>query len=159
MKTSKQLSLTALASLVLASSALAAVQGSITISGSVAGATAITVSAAAGSNNLDLSSSPVDLQVASVREINNTSNGYTVTLSSANAGQLKNGSSGLAYTAKYNNVAVNLTVLPTTVTNAAPSNNVVNVVKPLTISYTGAAAKTMIAGTYSDTLTFTIAAN
>ena len=136
-----------------------ATTGSITISGSVPVATAIVVTSVTGYNNLDLTASPVNLTVANVREINNTANGYTVTLASTNAGQLKNGTSALAYTAKYNNVTVTLSATATTVTTSPPSTAVVNVVKPFTVSYTGAAAETMTAGTYSDTLTFTIAAN
>lgn len=141
-------------------SAFGALTGSITISGSVAAATAITVTSSPGYNTLDLSNSVTDLQVASVRETNNTTLGYRVTLTSANAGQLKNGSVGsLAYSAKYNGASVTLSTTPQTITNTGNSNTVVNVLKPLAISYTGAAANTMMAGTYSDTLTFTIAAN
>lgn len=150
---------TSLTALIMAVGAYGATTGSITISGSVPGATAIVVNSVAGYNNLDLTASPVDLSVASVREINNTANGYTVTLASTNAGQLKNGTSGLAYTAKYNNVSVTLSATPTLITNSPPSTSIVNVVKPFAVSYTGAAAETMAAGTYSDTLTFTIAAN
>lgn len=151
--------LIALSLLTASAVAFGATSGSITISGAVPGATAITVTSQTGYNNLDLTASPVNLQVASIREVNNTANGYSVSLTSANAGQLKNGASGLAYTAKYNNVSVSLSTTPSVITTGAPSNSVVNVVKPFTISYTGAAADTMLAGTYSDTLTFTISAN
>ena len=140
--------------------AQAALTGSITISGSVPGATAITVTSAAGYNSLDLTASPSDQTVANVREINNTANGYTVTLASTNSGLLKNGTVGqLAYTAKYNGSSVTLSSTPVQITNAAPSNSIVNTVKAFAISYTGVASDTLMAGTYSDTLTFTIAAN
>lgn len=141
-------------------SAIAATSGSITISGAVSAATAIVVTSVAGFNNLDLATTQVDLSVANVREINNTTNGYTVTATSTNAGLLKNGTLGsISYTAKYNGTSFTLSTTPQTVTNAAASNVVVNVVKPLVISYTGSAPETHMVGTYSDTLTFTIAAN
>lgn len=159
MKRIYALGITALSILSASAVAFGATTGSITISGAVPGATAIVVNSQAGYNNLDLSASPVDLQVASVREINNTANGYSVTLTSTNSGQLKNGSNGISYTAKYNNVSVTLSSTPSVVSTGAPSNTIVNVVKPFTISYTGAASETMLAGTYSDTLTFTISAN
>ncbi len=138
----------------------AATTGTITLSGSVAAATAIVVTGVGGYNNLDLTTSQTNLQVANVREINNTANGYTVRMSSANAGALKNGTAGsITYTAKYNGVTANLAVAPVTVTSSPAANAVVNVVKPLSISYTGVAADSLMAGTYSDTLTFTITAN
>ena len=142
-----------------ASTAFAALTGSITVSGSVPAATAVVVTGVAGYNALDLTTSATDLSVASVREINNTTGGYTVTAASSNSGQLKNGSLGsVAYTAKYNGTSFSLSSTPVTVTTGAASNTVVNVVKSLQISYTGQSAQNLMAGTYSDTLTFTIAA-
>lgn len=159
MKTFKSLSYV-VSALLVTSSAYAALTGSLTISGAVAAATAIVVNQTTGYNSLDLSTTAVDQEVATVREINNTTNGYTVTLSSANAGLLKNGTLGsVTYTAKYNDTSVSLTVAPVTITTGAASNSVVNVLKPFEISFTGVAASTLMVGTYSDTLTFTIAAN
>lgn len=136
-----------------------ATSGNITISGNVAAATAIVVTSVAGYNALDLSTTAADLAVANVREINNTLNGYTVTLASANSGSLKNGTLGsVSYTAKYNGVAATLSSTPVTVTTSPASNSVVNVLKGFAISYTGQPAQDLMVGTYSDTLTFTIAA-
>ena len=45
------------------------------------------------------------------------------------------------------------------VSPAAASNSVVNATKQFAISYTGVPAANLMAGTYSDTLTFTITAN
>lgn len=138
----------------------AALTGSITISGSISAATAIVVSTVAGYNSLDLTTTATDQNVATVREINNTAAGYSVTLTSANAGKLKNGSLGqVTYTAKYNGSAVTLAASPQTVTTQGSQSAVVNVVKNFAISYTGTAAQDLMVGTYSDTLTFTIAAN
>lgn len=144
----------------LVNQSLAATTGNITISGVVSAATAIVVNSVAGYNSLDLSTTASDQAVANVREINNTTNGYTVTLTSQNSGLLKNGTLGsVSYSAKYNGSSVSLSSTPVTITNGAASNSVVNVVKSFQISYTGTAASNLMVGTYSDTLTFTIAAN
>lgn len=137
--------------------ALATTVGSITLSGTVPQATSIVVTPTAGYNALDLTTTAVNQQVATVQEKNNTTLGYKVTLTSQNAGILKNGSiDQVAYTAKYNGTSVTLSTTPVQVTTGAPQNTVVNVNKPLTISYTGQAADAMMAGVYSDILTFTI---
>jgi len=136
-----------------------ATSGNITISGNVAAATAIVVTSVSGYNALDLSTTAADQAVANVREINNTLNGYTVTLASANSGQLKNGTLGaVTYTAKYNGTSATLSSTPVTVTTSPASTSVINVVKSFAISYTGQPAQDLMVGTYSDTLTFTIAA-
>lgn len=91
------------------SMAHAGTTGSVVLSGTVAPSTAIAVAPTANAQNLDLSASPSDLNVASVTEMSNTFNGYKVTLSSTNDGVLKSGSiEGLAYTAKYDGQSVNL---------------------------------------------------
>lgn len=146
--------------LLAVSSASAALTGNITIQGAVANAVVINVTATAGYNALDLSATAADLQVASVNEKSNVATGYKVTLASANAGLLKNGTiDSLTYTAKYNGTSVTLSTTAQTVTNTTSGTGLVNVTKPVVISYTGQAPDTMMAGTYSDTLTFTIAAN
>ncbi|MGK5088446.1 fimbrial protein [Bdellovibrionota bacterium FG-2] len=135
----------------------AATTGTITLSGAVAAATAIVVTPAAGYNALDLSTTQSNLNVATVREINNTTLGYTVKVASTNAGLLKNGTLGsVTYTAQYNSSGFTLSATPQTVTTSAPANSIVNVTKPLTVSYTGTAAENLMQGSYSDTLTFTI---
>lgn len=140
--------------------AMAALTGSILLQGSVAAATSITVTGTGNYNALDLAVTATDLAVATVNEANNTTTGYKVTVASTNAGLLKNGTAqSLAYTAKYNGATFTLSTTPQTVTNVTSSTAIVNVNKTLTISYTGQAASAMLAGTYSDTLQFTIAAN
>lgn len=149
----------ALAALI-SSEASAALTGNITIQGSVSAATSIIVSSVAGYNSLNLHANQTNLSVANVTEQNNTTAGYTVTLSSANAGKLKNGSLGeINYTARYNGTSVALTVSPVTITTQGAQTSVVNSVKGFDISYTGVAAENLMVGTYSDQLTFTIAAN
>jgi hypothetical protein len=83
-----------------------------------------------------------------------------VKLTSQNAGVLKNGTLGsIPYTAKYGTNAVTLSTTPVTVTTQGPQNSVVNVVRQFKISFTGVPHENVMAGAYSDTLTFTITAN
>ena len=140
-----------------AATAHAATTGNITISGSVAQQTNITVTPLTGYNNLDLSTTASDLAVADVKEQNNTNLGYKVTLTSQNAGALKNGTLGsMAYSAKYNGSSVSLSSTPVTVTTGPVVTSPVNVTKQFKVSYTGIDPATVMQGTYSDTLTFTI---
>lgn len=140
--------------------ASAATFGTIMISGTVPASTSIVVTPTAGYNSLDLATTQTNLGVATITEANNTTLGYTVTASSANAGLLKNGTLGsVVYTAKYNSVVFALQVAPVTVTTQGAQTTVVSTIKPLTISYTGIAPASLMQGVYSDTLTFTILAN
>jgi hypothetical protein len=150
----------AVTSVFLSAKTWAATVGLITITGTVPGLTSITVTPLAGYNTIDLSSTAVDLPVADVRERNNTPLGYNVKLTSQNAGVLKNGTLGsIPYTAKYGTNAVTLSTTPVTVTTQGPQNSVVNVVRQFKISFTGVPHENVMAGAYSDTLTFTITAN
>lgn len=152
--------LIALLTLAFTSSAMAATTGSLTIQGVVPAVVAITVTGQGTYNNLSLSTTAADLLVANVVEQSNDGLGYKVTVASANAGLLKNGTLGqVTYTAKYNATVFTLSTTPVQVTNQGPQTTVVNVTKPLVISYTGVPAVNMMSGTYSDTLTFTITAN
>ena len=72
---------------------------------------------------------------------------------------MKNGTlDELTYTLKYDNASVTLS---TTAQNAksVTAAGVHNDSSEVSISYTGKNAEDMVEGTYSDTLTFTIAAN
>lgn len=154
----KKFTLPLLAVSLASASALAASSGQITLQGNVAQATNIVVTGQGNYNALDLTTSASDLLVAKVREINNTSAGYTVKLTSTNAGKFKNGVLGqVAYTAKYNGSNVTLSATPQIITTQGTQSGVINVLKEFKISYTGQAAENLMAGTYSDTLTFTIA--
>jgi hypothetical protein len=140
--------------------AFAALTGSITLQGSVAATTSITVTAQAGYNSLNLHATQSNLLVATVNEQNNTAAGYTVTLASNNSGKLKNGALGeVTYTARYNGSSVSLSSSPVTITTQGAQSAVVDLNKNLDVSYTGIPAAQLMAGTYSDTLTFTIASN
>lgn len=150
----------ATALLALSTSSFAATTGTLLLQGVVAQKISVTVTPAAAASTLDLASNQTDLAVASVNESSNSKTGYKVTITSANLGKLKrtDGPDVFAYSLKYNGSAVSLgTTAGTTITNSSAS--AVNSNKSVTISYTGAAAETMVEGTYADTVTFSIAAN
>ncbi len=135
----------------------AATTGSLSVSGAVAAATAVVVTPTAGASSLNLATTQTNLNIGSVQEINNTTLGYALKVASTNAGKLKNGTLGsVNYTAKYNAVTFTLSATPQTITASAPAITVVNVTKPITISYTGVPAQNLMQGTYTDTLTFSI---
>jgi len=142
------------------SNLFAATTASITLSGTVPQVISVVVAPQTGYNNLDLTTTTNNLVVANIIEQSNVTTGYSVTVSSTNSGQLKNGTVGqVTYTAKYNNVSFNLTSTPVTITNVTSQTTPANPTKPLSISYTGVAASSLMNGSYSDTLTFTITAN
>lgn len=134
--------------------------GSLVLTGSVLKKMSLLVTAAPAASALNLEASQTDLAVASVNEKSNSNTGYKVTVTSANSGSLKRsgGSEVFTYTMKYNGAAVNLSVANSEVTNVGSAGSV-NANKPVTVSYTGVAAEDMVEGVYSDTVTFTIAAN
>lgn len=138
----------------------AATTGTVTISGVIPASTSILVTSQAPYNSLVLSSAQTNLVLAVVNEQNNTPLGYNVTLASANAGKLKNGAIGqIVYTARYNGVAATLSVAPVNVTTQGAQLSIVNINKNFDITYAATPTASVMAGTYSDTLTFTIIAN
>lgn len=139
--------------------AYGATSGSVILTGVVPAVTAIVVVPVSGYNNLDLTTTKIDLIVANVLEVNNTVNGYTVNVSSANAGKLTNGANEIPYTAKYNGTSFVLQTVPVTITTQGSQTTVVAALKSVAISYTGAPSENRMQGPYSDTLTFTIQAN
>lgn len=146
--------------LALTTTSYAATTGTLLLQGVVTQKISVSVTPASAASTLDLTSNQTDLSVASVNEISNSKTGYKLTISSANLGKLKrtDGSDVFAYSMKYNGSAVALgSAAGTTITNSSAA--AVNANKSVTISYTGAAAETMVEGTYADTVTFTIAAN
>jgi hypothetical protein len=154
--------LAALCLLALAAApARAATTGSanITIQGSIPTSVGITVVGSGSYNNLALTSAASDLQVAVVTEKSNDTAGYTVTMASANAGAFKNGALGtITYTAKYNGTAVTLSATPQTVTDTSSATALVNAAKNVSVSFAAQVPDSLVAGAYSDQLTFAIAA-
>jgi len=109
---------------------------------------------------LDLSTTQADLNVASVKEQSNSKTGYKLTVTSANLSKLKrtDGADVFSYTMKYNGsvVALSTTAGVTLVSSSAAA---INTNKSVSISYTGVPQESMVEGVYTDTITFTIAAN
>lgn len=139
--------------------AQAATTGTLLLQGVVAEELAITVTAEAGASALDLSASPTALKVATVNEVSNSNTGYTISAKSTNGSLLKNGSlDQLAYQISYDGGSmVTLTTSDQTVKTQSTAG-VYDYDADVDIAYTGKAAAEMVEGTYSDTVTFTIAA-
>jgi hypothetical protein len=128
----------------------------LTISGNVAQSTTITIAAQPGYNALDLVNGAVAKLVGIATEKSNDKLGYTVTVSSLNAGStaqafLKGAIVGNAdvvnYSIQYNGGGVTLAGSRTPGTGVA---------KNLNVTFSGA---WLTADTYSDTLTLTITGN
>jgi hypothetical protein len=134
---------------------------SFVITGTVPSLCSISINTSGSSTNdgyniTDLTVSGSQTPIANVRENCNNSNGYTVSLSSANSGtylgKLYDSSSGnsLNYTIYYNGSPLSSTVI----TNA---NNAADTSKNLSISYSSNSSLAP-SSSYSDTLNFTITA-
>lgn len=153
----KLLALT-LASLTI-SSAFAATSGTLLLRGTVPRLLEITVTPESIASTLPLDTTQANVLVAVVNEKANSKTGYQVSISSANQGKLVHesvNSSSVNYALRYNGSAVDLSTGQTfTYSGAGANNNNRNV----DISYTGVAYDLLIEGDYSDTVTFTIAAN
>lgn len=110
--------------------------------------------------SLDLTANKNDFKIATVTEKSNSNGGYKVNITSQNLGKLKRegGTEQFNYSLKYGGSSMALT-------SAAGGSQIVTAsgvqsqAKDVLISYTGAAAETMVEGTYSDLLTLTISAN
>ena len=102
----KKLSLSVIGMSVVAAFALpvqAANTGTIELRGSVAQNCGVVVSTLAKASALSITGGESNATVGTVQETCNVANGYTVTLGSANAGKLKNGSSEVAFSVAYDN--------------------------------------------------------
>ncbi|MBB6255266.1 hypothetical protein [Nitrospirillum iridis] len=141
----------ALATTLIAAPALADTSGSVKLSGTVSLTCTVAVTDAGASLNILSGSSSV--QVGSVVENCNDGAGYTITVASANGGSLKSSATGaqpVAYTTNYD--GTNGSGSSFTVTRSGAQFN-----KTATMSVTVPANAQAIAGSYSDTLTVTIA--
>jgi hypothetical protein len=118
----------------------------------------ISVNAETVAANLPLTATQTNTKVATVTESSNSNTGYRVTISSANQGKLVrvSGLEQFPYTLAYDGANIALTSAQTLTRSGASA---VSVNKNVTISYTGVQASSMVAGDYTDTVTFTIAAN
>lgn len=145
----------AILALTTSSMALAATSATLQLKGTVQQLLDISIQAEGAATNLNLTQNAANLKVATLTEKSNSSTGYKVTVSSQNQGKLKNGNAQFSYTIGYNNQQLTLTSPQT----QSYSAGAYNVQRDVTISYTGQAQENLVAGDYTDTLTFSIAAN
>ena len=154
--------------LVATGGAFAQLSGSIVLTGVVPEILSVTVASEAIAANLDLTATVTDLKIGTVTEFSNKLAGYTLTLDSANAvaagsaiatfeGADIGNSDSMAYTITYGGAAVTLVAGVATVTDIVAKTAAAGNANDVDISYDGAAAF-LYEDTYSDTLTFTIAA-
>ena len=136
--------------------------GQLLLQGTVSDLLSITVTPRVGVNEaLDLDSvlgASKGVEVADVTEISNHPVGYKVTISSAEGGKLKGsvGSESVPYTLDYGtNLNLDLSTSKEVSNNAGGFQQVDRVVK---VKYQIPTVP-LTAGTYSDTVTFTIATN
>jgi hypothetical protein len=141
--------------LTMSTVSFAATTATLQLKGTIQQILDISIAADANATTLNLTQNAANLKVATLTEKSNSNTGYKVTVSSANSGKLKNGTNQFSYTLGYNSQQLNLTS-PQSQTYAAGAYNVA---KDVTISYTGIAQESLVAGDYTDTVTFTIAAN
>ena len=142
---------------------LAQASGNITISGTVANSTGITVVSQTGYNSLNIAGGVSGQTVAIATETSNDKNGYTVKLTTANAptgtAAFLKGVTGNAdqvpYTMTYNGVAVTLIAGSATVTSASARTPSTGLAKNLNVTIP---AVWVNADTYNDTITLTVAA-
>ncbi len=155
----------AVALVAFALTGMAQLSGNITISGTVANSTSITVAPQTGYNSLNIAGGVSGQTVAIATEKSNDKIGYTVKLTTANAPTgtaafLKGGTSGntdtVPYTMTYGGIAVTLVSGSATVTSASVRTISTGVAKNLNVTIPSVWVN---ADTYSDTITLTIAAN
>jgi hypothetical protein len=145
--------------------AVAATTGSLALSDTAPGILEITVTGVTGYTALELWKDVTDLKIADVVEKSNRYEGYTVVVQSSNAVANTAAPSldsadtleKLSYSLKYDGTAVVFTTGSSKITDAAAKTLKAGISKPMTISFSGADAN-LAEGTYTDTLTFTIAA-
>ncbi|WP_207480619.1 spore coat protein U domain-containing protein [Arenibaculum pallidiluteum] len=134
----------------LSGTALAATSGTIRLNGTVSATCSIAVTD--GNQTLNLTGGENDKQVGTVVESCNSGAGYTVTVSSSNGGQLRNGNATVGYTLRYDTQSGNLNG------PLAVSRDQAQFGKTVTVGVSLPANANAVAGSYSDTVTISIAA-
>jgi hypothetical protein len=141
----------------------AATTGTLFLSGVVAPRTEITVTADPNASHLPVGANVSGLAVASVNELSNNKAGYTVKLESANGWKLSESDArqigtadSVPYALNYNNQAVDTSSASPIISNVSSRTPGSGTDKSLAISFSAAFLN---ADSYTDTLTFTIAAN
>ena len=141
----------------LTSSIFAATTGTLNLQGEIAQILEITVNATTAASSIDLTTPQTDLKVADIVERSNDKDGYSVQITSANGGKLKNGTADqVTYTLKYGTSSVDLV-------NGSTFNSASSVGefdKEVFLSHSNTRAQVdMAAGVYTDQVTFEISAN
>lgn len=138
--------------------AYAATSATLLLKGNVPEIMSIQVSPETLATNLPLSQTQTSAKVAVVQEKSNSNTGYKVTIGSANNGKLvrNTGTEQFPYSLSYNSQTLNL-ASPVVISN--PGASAVTRNRDVAISYTGVPEEQLVAGDYSDTITFTISAN
>lgn len=148
--------------LALAIPSFAASSTTISLSGSVSPTCSIDVSQPTSNGSLAITTNVTKSTIATIKEKSNATNGYTVTLSSANGWALKGTSTSLPYTLSYGptGTIVDLTTVVGSAVTLTDSSTVTvsgGVTKYLQITFLGASVE-LPSGDYADTLTVAIAA-
>ncbi len=140
-----------------------ATNGSLVLSGVVAPVTSILVQPDPNASNLPIGTTVSGLAIAAVNELSNNKAGYKVSLASANGGTLKESDTSevglqdsLAYSLTYDGNPVTFVNGSAVISNSDKRTSAVGATKTLAISF---ASEFLNADTYTDVLTFTIAAN
>ena len=149
--------------LATAAAALAASNGSLTLIGFVPEEHSLSLTDASGRAPAgELPASGEDIELARIVEINNAPGVFVVTIGSKNLGLLKSPDDvGPAYTLTSNTSAVSLSDGPATIESGfrAAGTKTVHVLNIHLVSRTPAELARMANGKYSDTLTFSVAAD
>ena len=154
--------------LVAAGGLFAQLAGQIVLTGTVPEILNITVTPEPIAATLDLTATVNDLKIGTVTEFSNKLAGYTLTLESASAvaagsaiatfeGVDVSNTDTMAYTIKYGGAAVTLVSGSAVVSDTTTKTAGTGAANDVAISYDGAAAF-LYEDSYTDTLTFTIAA-
>lgn len=155
-----KLAIALMTTMMTCSSFAASQSANLNLSGSIGDNVAISVTPNANASSLVLTSSAVDTVVASVSETSNAANGYTILAKSSNGGKLvhtTDASHFVSYTIKYGaGSSVTLSSTDQTVKTQSTGGTYSGVSSNVSISYTGVSASSKKAGSYTDTITFTI---
>ncbi len=132
----------------------------------VADTIALTITPTSDASNLVLTSTQTDLNIGTAYITANCQNGYTLSLTSTNAGLLKhsavsgapNTNEKIDYTLKFAGSSVTTSTTPVTIytSNSATLLTTSTSIGNINMSYTGAPTSTKRAGTFTDNLTFTL---
>lgn len=128
----------------------------LVVSGIVQPTCNIQVTALASATQLNITAGENNTKIASVKESTNNANGYKVSLSSLNNGRLVNGALNFAYQISYNGGGLISPASAATVVKTKSGPLASAVVEDSDVKITFPAQASALAGTYSDTLTFTL---